>query len=357
MAEFLTINIDDSVLSESKGALQIDVDAYSTDVSTAQDITFTDGGDFLSGGATGIKITKVGKDDDQPDVYRFDLSTFDDDFDISIKSEGDEDTFVFQDVESYAVQGGVYTIDYTGSDGITHTITLDPGTATVTMLCLTRGTQISTPCGTRRVETIKAGDLVNTWDHGPREVVWTSYRSPVFAGKDDRRRPIHLPAGCLGSGKPERDLVVSPHHRILMGGAVVRQMHSVNEVIVPAKGLTGLNGIRPLRGVRTVDYINLLFKNHELLLAEGCLVESLLFGAQMQETLSADMVELFDQARSEGVLSAMPVAPVRKILTVGETRELIELGKTADLCLGQLETLPDSNFRAVSENASAAVLQ
>jgi hypothetical protein len=72
-----------------------------------------------------------------------------------------------------------------------------------------------------------------------------------------------------------------------------------------------------------------------LLLAEGCLVESLLFGEQMQMTLSSSVAEHLDQARKDGLLSATPVVPVRKIMTVGETIKLIDQGKKAKLSVGQ----------------------
>ena len=79
---------------------------------------------------------------------------------------------------------------------------------------------IATPKGEQSVEKLRAGDKVVTRDHGILEICWHS-----TTAIDRRRlsanphlRPVFVPKDSLGSGLPERDMMVSPNLRILVAG-------------------------------------------------------------------------------------------------------------------------------------------
>lgn len=93
--------------------------------------------------------------------------------------------------------GASYTIVAEGSDGPT-VLYSD------LIVCFASGTMILEPRGERRVETIRAGDLVVTADDGPQPVAWAGRQSTTGRG---RRAPVRLRAGVFGAA---RDLWLKP---------------------------------------------------------------------------------------------------------------------------------------------------
>ena len=125
-AEQLTFSITDAEI-DGNGDVELNVEDIAVDVDGEEDIVFTDDG---TEAITSIHIAKMGKGDDEQDVFRFDLSTFDDDFTITVWSEGTEDHFVFSNAQNIVDNGdGTSTITYIGSDDQTHYITIDTGLA------------------------------------------------------------------------------------------------------------------------------------------------------------------------------------------------------------------------------------
>lgn len=145
------------------------------------------------------------------------------------------------------------------------------GFDSVEFVCFAGGTLIDCPGGARPVETIRPGDLVDTLDNGPRRVRWAGARRLVFPGSPDSQRPVLIRAGALGEGLPNRDLVVSPQHRILLRDPAARDARGVFAI---ARALTGLSGVRVMTEARSVTYHSLLLDRHEVLTAEGAPAES-----------------------------------------------------------------------------------
>ncbi len=61
-----------------------------------------------------------------------------------------------------------------------------------------------------------------------------------------------------------------------MSGNSVLPEVGVTEALAPAKSIAGSNGIRIAKGTRSVEYIALLFDEHQILDANGLEVESFL---------------------------------------------------------------------------------
>jgi hypothetical protein len=141
--------------------------------------------------------------------------------------------------------------------------------------CFTPGTQIATQHGEISVEKLRVGDRVVTRDSGLQEVRWIG-RAPMFA-QDFRAAPHLLPVlireGALGHGLPERDLLVSPNHRILVGNDRTSLLFNEPEVLVAAKHLAAGTAIQTVESSGTT-YIHLLFDRHEVILSNGAWSES-----------------------------------------------------------------------------------
>lgn len=153
-----------------------------------------------------------------------------------------------------------------------------------TIACFGPGTLIDTPLGPQRVETLTEGALVST-DEGPSPVIW-SWRGeePLMARRTDQR-PVLIRAGALANGLPARNLVVSGQHRMLLGGRGSLRPVSDRELLVPAKALTRLRGIRHMQGKSRITWHHFALRRHALVRAEGCWTESLLLGPVVLEGL------------------------------------------------------------------------
>ena len=141
--------------------------------------------------------------------------------------------------------------------------------------CFTPGTRIATPSGERPVEELRSGDRVHTRDNGIQTIVWagckTVSRASLAVTPD--LRPVRIKAGALGNGLPERDMLVSPNHRMLIVSERAELYFEQSEVLVAAKHLTARAGIKVVN-VPGITYVHFMFANHEVVLADGAWSES-----------------------------------------------------------------------------------
>ncbi|MEO0381692.1 MAG: Hint domain-containing protein [Pseudomonadota bacterium] len=144
------------------------------------------------------------------------------------------------------------------------------------VICFTPGTWIDTPEGPRLIEDLREGDQVSTKDNGPQEVQWIGSRrmsgARLFAMP--HLRPVRIAAGALGIERPDQELLVSPGHRMLLEGAVARDLFNTDEVLVAAKDLINRTTIGVDLKVTQVTYVHLLLARHEVLRANGIETES-----------------------------------------------------------------------------------
>ena len=160
-------------------------------------------------------------------------------------------------------------------------------------VCFASGTRIETADAAVHVEDIRVGDEVLSITGAPLKVVWTGASQLSWPGADEKSRPYEIKRGALGEGKPTRDLVVSPQHRILMRGAAVSDLFGADEVLAPVKGLSELPGVRRMNGKRQVTYVHLLLERHAVIVSEGAATESLYPGPMARKMLGkSDWAEL-----------------------------------------------------------------
>lgn len=216
------------------------------------------------------------------------------------------------------------TLRYVGSYkiGIGQTsVAYDPTPTAVP--CFTEGTLIQTATGARPVETLRPGDAIMTRDHGLQQLRWIGGVALDARQLDlqPNLHPILIAREALGPNLPARDLLVSPQHRILLRSAIAARMFGAEQVLVAARHLTALPGIRALRPTAGIRYLHLLFDRHQLVLSNGIWSESLLTGPQALLGLSAS-------ARREirALLPDLPAAPeaARRLTTGRQGRKLIE---------------------------------
>lgn len=186
--------------------------------------------------------------------------------------------------------------------------------------CFTPGTLIDTANGPVLIEQLRINDLIVTRDHGLQPIRWIG-ATKVSSRRLDLQpnlRPILIPANALAAGIPARDLMVSPQHRMLVQSRIALRMFEQTEVLVAAKHLLGMNGIKALHPADGVTYLHILFDRHEVIRSDGAWSESFFVGPQMihagDRAIMAEITSLFpDLIRPE---------PARRLLSGRESRQL-----------------------------------
>ncbi len=137
----------------------------------------------------------------------------------------------------------------------------------VTIICFAEGTDLACLGGPCAVENLSVGDRVLTMDNGYQTVRWIGSRTVPAS---DQFAPIVIAKGALGA---DRDLVVSPQHRVLVSDWRAQLMFGETEHLVAAKHL--INGDTVYRKPGgTVTYFHILFDQHEIVFSNGVPTES-----------------------------------------------------------------------------------
>ena len=240
------------------------------------------GDDLLSGGEDGGRDSLSGGDDRDRFI---DVGAGDS---IDGGDGGDD----FDTLDLTGSQGdGSFTLRYTSDDledGVVEYFDAD-GNATgqlvfedienivggPTPICFTPGTLIATPQGERLIEELRPGDQVITRDNGIQEICWKGTRglTGVELSRHAHLKPIRISKGALGGGLPERDMLLSPNHRVLVASDKTALYFEEREVLVAAKHLTGMPGVETAE-VPWTTYIHVMFEQHEVILSDGTWTES-----------------------------------------------------------------------------------
>ncbi|MGP3697058.1 Hint domain-containing protein [Rhodobacter sp. NSM] len=182
--------------------------------------------------------------------------------------------------------------------------------------CFTPGTLIATPRGEVAVDELVVGDKVITRDNGIQPIRWIAARKldHGLIVAHPHLKPVLIEKGSLGPDLPDRDMMVSPNHRILVTRDRTQIHFDELEALVAAKHLVGPRGIRDLES-GGVTYIHFMFDRHEVVLANGVWTESfqpterLING--MGNAQRNELLELFPSLRSrDGVAAYQAARPV-----------------------------------------------
>jgi len=188
------------------------------------------------------------------------------------------------DIDTIDLSGaGNYTVTYTGPESGTITFFDSNGQPTHTatfkeierVICFTPGTTIATMTGEVPVEKLQVGDRVFTRDNGAQPITWIG-RKKISLGNgtlSQKLQPILIRKGALGYGLPDRDVLVSPNHRVLLAERAAQLLFEENEVLVAAKHLVGMPGVEHWVSAQ-VDYIHFMCEGHEIVLSNGAWTET-----------------------------------------------------------------------------------
>ena len=236
-------------------------------------------------------------------------------------------------------------VDYSGLAAITGGLTIT-GTAataltwdTTNVMCFASGTLIRTADGLVPVEQLTQGALVWTKDDGYQPVRWIGARKITQADLNqyENVRPIRIQAGALGQNLPERDLMLSPQHRILVNSKLARRLYDEDEVLIAAKHLVQVDGIDIAKDVVDVTYVHFLFDRHQIVESEGVETESLFTGPEALKTVDSaardEIITLFPELVDIDY-DRLPV-PVRPILFGRQGRKLANRAATNEKQLVQ----------------------
>jgi hypothetical protein len=161
------------------------------------------------------------------------------------------------------------------------------------VVCFAAGTLIETETGRRPVEDLVQGDVVMTADHGAQPLQWIGATDVTAAqlAANPKLLPVRIRAGALGPNTPDRDLLVSRQHRILVRSRIAERMFGAAEVLVPAINLIDVPGIEVATDVTSVRYVHSLCAQHEILFANGTEAESLYLGPEARRMLPEAAIE------------------------------------------------------------------
>jgi Hint domain len=179
--------------------------------------------------------------------------------------------------------------------------------------CLLKGTKISTPSGDRLVQELKIGDEVNTLA-GRRPIKWIAYSK--FTKEEGRAwpdsvMPIRVARFAINDRSPHSDLYLSPLHRVFFNEALIQANYLVN-------GTSFAQGAPS--DTSTIEYYHIEFEMHEVIYAEGALVESFLYRDSNREGFS----NFVEYERLYGAEPQSEMTPFAPILEYRTRREKIE---------------------------------
>lgn len=198
----------------------------------------------------------------------------------------------------------------------------------VTIACFAAGTQIETPGGPVDIAALQPGQHVMTLDRGPQPVRWI-WRSvgPSLQNHNDPH-PVLLKAGSLGPASPRSPLIVSPQNRVLIGDAGQLTHLGSGPALVPAKGLTGLPGIRRMRGKSEVEWHHVALKRHGIVMTHGTWSESLLVAHMLLRAVTRADRDRLRRLYDTTTGSIFNGPPARALLTVRQTQRLVSRSQT-----------------------------
>jgi hypothetical protein len=171
---------------------------------------------------------------------------------------------------------------------------------------IVEGANVRTPCGPRRIELVRPGDLIVTRDTGlqPVRMVWSRDVSCAQMAANPSLAPIRLKPRALGPMMPQKDLCLAPDHRVLVPGYRLAGLDQNASCLIEARDLAGASDAAYVdRSAEVVRCFTLIFDTHQIFCVNGLPVESFLPSAGAVACLSEEfrdaLVRRFPQLRRE----------------------------------------------------------
>lgn len=163
--------------------------------------------------------------------------------------------------------------------------------------CFAAGTQISTATGTCAIEHLNPGDLVQTADGRSAPVKWVGRQTLSRFTAGHHMQPVRIRAGALGHQVPERDLIVTADHGMLIGAHLINASALVNGESIDWVPMEEL-------GDRFTVY-NIETEQHDVILANGAPAET--FNDAAGRAAFDNYQEYLDLYGTERLIPQMPM--------------------------------------------------
>ena len=171
-------------------------------------------------------------------------------------------------------------------------------------VCFLEGTMIATPEGERTVESLAIGDVLLKADGSFVKVKWIGRQRLNRFFASDRLLPVRIAAGALGDGTPNRDLLVTADHGMVLDGLVVNASALVNGVTITYEPKSRLPS--------TITYYHIETEEHDVILANGAASETYIdyVGRSVFDNY-AEYLELYGNDRSLAEMERPRVSAAR----------------------------------------------
>ncbi|MDX8348579.1 Hint domain-containing protein [Cognatiyoonia sp. IB215446] len=166
-------------------------------------------------------------------------------------------------------------------------------------VCFTSGSCVETPTGPRPVETLKVGDMVFVAEGVSKPVRWIGCRhlNARVLQQCPHLRPVLIRKDAIAPNVPSCDVRVSQQHRIALTSPLGELLFDANDVLIPARFLVNDESIVIDDACTDVEFIHVLFDQHELVNVAGLWSESFFLGDtatnEMADDTLSEILELF----------------------------------------------------------------
>ncbi|HEX9858282.1 MAG TPA: Hint domain-containing protein [Paracoccaceae bacterium] len=172
------------------------------------------------------------------------------------------------------------------------------------------GTPIATPAGWRRVETLRPGDAVLTFEAGEQRLEQVNHH---LAGEDDigdwpqGHWPLQVPVGALEN---REEIVLLRDQRVLIESDAADDLYGDPFTLIPAVALQGYRGIDLCRPPGAAEAVRLGFAADQIVYAAR---GALLACPEMQLGLHAD-IDALKRRAARGDYPALSDAQARELV-------------------------------------------
>jgi len=168
------------------------------------------------------------------------------------------------------------------------------------------GANIRTPCGPRRIELVRPGDLIVTRDNGlqPVRLIWSRELNATDMVADPSLAPITLCPRAVGPMMPQLKMTVAPEHRVLVPGYRLLGQENTTCCLVEARELAQSSDAAYVdTSAKVLSFHTMVFDTHQVFACNGLPVESFPAGASeiaaLKDCHRDDLVRLFPQLKRE----------------------------------------------------------
>lgn len=203
---------------------------------------------------------------------------------ISVIIDGNYERFFFVTDGS----GSMALMNQFGNGAVALTLT-DTSPPQV-FICFCENTDILTPTGYKKVETLKSGDFVSTNSGDAVPILWIGHSAATLEEmrRDPTRRPVRIAANSFAPGIPHADLSVSAQHRVVLEGVWSEHYFGEPRVMVRAKHLVG-TAAEWVMPDNDVAYFHILLDRHDVLITNGLMTESFQLSLRSFDGMSVQM--------------------------------------------------------------------